>query len=48
MKEAGIAYAIDQIVNLIAEGAEGIHLYTMNNPYVAHKIYDAVNSLFDK
>ena len=38
MRDAGIAYAVNQIVDLIANGVEGIHLYTMNNPYVATKI----------
>ena len=42
---AGIAYAINQIVDLLANGVDGIHLYTMNNPYVAKHIYDAVASL---
>jgi len=32
MRDARIAYAVDQIVDLIAQGADGIHLYTMNNP----------------
>lgn len=45
MRDAGIAYAVDQIADLVAAGVDGIHLYTMNNPYVAHKIYDAVQSL---
>lgn len=45
MRDAGIAYAVDQIVDLISNGADGIHLYTMNNPYIAKRIYDAVNSL---
>ncbi|MCI1964949.1 MAG: methylenetetrahydrofolate reductase [NAD(P)H] [Oscillospiraceae bacterium] len=45
MQEAGIAYAIDQIVDLIAQGVDGIHLYTMNNSYVAKKISDAVTNL---
>ena len=45
LRDAGIAYAIDQITELIAEGVDGIHLYTMNNPYIAHKIFDAVQSL---
>lgn len=45
MRDAGIAYAVDQIVDLIAEGVDGIHLYTMNNPYIAQKIYEAISSL---
>ncbi|MGN0641639.1 MAG: methylenetetrahydrofolate reductase [NAD(P)H] [Huintestinicola sp.] len=45
MRDAGIAYAVDQIVDLISNGVDGIHLYTMNNPYVARKISDAVSSL---
>lgn len=45
LRDAGIAYAIDQITDLIAEGVDGIHLYTMNNAYIAHRIYDAVQNL---
>jgi len=45
MRDAGIAYAVDQIVDLMAEGVDGIHLYTMNNPYIAQKIYAAIRSL---
>ena len=45
LRDAGIAYAVEQIVDLIANGADGIHLYTMNNPYVARKITEAVSSL---
>lgn len=45
MRDAGIAYAVDQIVDLMAEGVDGIHLYTMNNPYIAQRIYAAVSSL---
>lgn len=47
LRDAGIAYAIDQIVDLISQGADGIHLYTMNNPYVAKRIYEAVHRLLD-
>ncbi len=43
--DAGIAYAVDQIVDLISNGVEGIHLYTMNNPYIAEKIAASVRSL---
>ena len=45
LRDAGIAYAIDQIVDLIAQGVEGIHLYTMNNPLVARRISEAVENL---
>ena len=45
LRDAGIAYAIDQIVDLIAQGVEGIHLYTMNDPDVARRISQAVENL---
>ena len=43
--DAGIAYAADQIVDLISNGVEGIHLYTMNNPYVARRITEIIGKL---
>lgn len=43
--DAGIAYAVDQIVDLVASGVDGIHLYTMNKPYVARKISEAVSGI---
>lgn len=45
LRDAGIAYAVEQIVDLIANDVEGIHLYTMNNPYVAGKITEAIGNL---
>ncbi|HOJ48067.1 MAG TPA: methylenetetrahydrofolate reductase [NAD(P)H] [Bacillota bacterium] len=38
LKDAGIAYAVDQIIDLISHGVDGIHLYTMNNPEIAERI----------
>lgn len=45
LREAGIAFATEQIVDLLAHGVDGIHLYTMNNPYVARKISDSIRTL---
>ena len=45
LRDAGIAYAIDQIVDLVSNGVDGIHLYTMNNAYVATKISKAVENI---
>ncbi len=38
MRQAGIAYATEQIVDLIANGVPGIHIYTMNKPEIARGI----------
>ena len=45
MRDAGIAYAVNQIVDLVSQGVDGIHLYTMNNPYIARRISESVKSL---
>ncbi|MGN0729729.1 methylenetetrahydrofolate reductase [NAD(P)H] [Treponema sp.] len=45
IRDAGIAYAIEQIVDLVSHGVDGIHLYTMNKPYVARKISEAVERI---
>jgi methylenetetrahydrofolate reductase (NADPH) len=43
--EAGIAYATEQIMDLISAGVQGIHLYTMNNPAVAERIAQNIGGL---
>ena len=45
LREAGMAYAIDQIADLMAAGVDGIHLYTMNNPAVAKQISASIASI---
>lgn len=47
LRDAGIAYAVDQIVDLISQGVDGIHLYTMNNAYIAKKISTAISGLME-
>ena len=47
LRDAGIAYAVEQIVDLISSGVDGIHLYTMNNPYVARRIHDNINTIIN-
>lgn len=43
--DAGIAYTINQIVDLIANEVDGVHIYTMNNPAVAKRICDGIRNL---
>lgn len=45
MKQAGIAYATEQIIDLIANGVNGIHVYSMNNPEVAMKIQSSLSEI---
>jgi len=48
LKEAGILYAEDQIADILSSGAsQGIHVYVMNNPYVAKRITDNVIGLIN-
>ena len=48
MRDAGISYAVDQIVDLVANGVDGVHIYTMNDPYVAKRISDSVANIIKK
>ncbi len=45
LAEAGIAYATEQIVDLLSWGIDGIHLYTMNRPDVAARIMGSISTL---
>jgi methylenetetrahydrofolate reductase (NADPH) len=46
LKQAGLAYAVDQIIDLLSNDIDGIHLYTMNKPETAKKIVNVINNLF--
>lgn len=43
--DAGLSYAISQIIDLLVSDIEGIHLYTMNNPNVARRICDGIKNI---
>lgn len=43
--DAGMAYALSQVIDLIANDVDGIHLYTMNNPRVARKICEGIKHI---
>ena len=45
MKQAGIAYATDQIIDLIANGINHVHVYSMNKPEVAAAIMSNLSSI---
>ncbi|MGB4595627.1 MAG: methylenetetrahydrofolate reductase [NAD(P)H] [Anaerolineaceae bacterium] len=45
--DAGIHYAVEQIVDLIDHDTRGIHLYTMNNVETATRISDAIQNILD-
>ncbi|MCL1959244.1 MAG: methylenetetrahydrofolate reductase [Spirochaetes bacterium] len=46
MSQAGIAYATEQIINLIANDVRHIHIYTMNKPDIAAKIMNNLSEIF--
>ena len=42
MLDAGMAFATSQIIDLLAHGCDGVHLYIMNNPSVARKLCNSI------
>ena len=48
MKQAGIAYATDQIIDLYANGITNVHVYSMNKPDVAKKIQGNLSAILGK
>lgn len=47
MRQAGIAYATEQIVDLIANGVRGVHIYTMNHPETASEIMANISDIVE-
>lgn len=45
MTQAGIAFATEQIIDLVANGITNIHLYTMNKPWITKQIVDNLSSI---
>ncbi len=48
MKQAGIIYATDQIIDLYANGITNVHVYSMNKPDVAKGIWDNLSNILGK
>ena len=48
MKQAGIAYATDQIIDLFANNVTNVHVYSMNKPDVAEKIQSNLSDILGK
>ena len=48
MTQAGIAYATDQIIDLYANGINHVHVYTMNKPDVARKIFENLTDIIGR
>ena len=47
MLQAGIIYALDQIIDLLANGVNNIHIYTMNKPLIAKKITEELAGIIN-
>ena len=45
MKQAGVIYATEQIIDLIANGVNHIHVYSMNKPEIAAGIQSSLSEI---
>ena len=45
MRQAGIAFATEQIIDLYANGVNAVHVYSMNKPDVAREIQENVSEI---
>lgn len=48
MYEIGVAYSVNQILELLANDADGIHIYTMNSAKVTGDIYSRIQNVIEK
>ena len=48
MRQAGIAFATEQIIDLFANGVNAVHVYSMNKPDVAAEIQANVSAIIGK
>ena len=48
MKQAGVVFAAEQIVDLVSNGVHGIHIYAMNRPEVAERLLDNLCHVLDR
>lgn len=48
IKQAGIVYASEQMIDLVANGVRGVHIYTMNKPDVAEGIYSNLSRVLGR
>jgi methylenetetrahydrofolate reductase (NADPH) len=48
MEQAGVAYATEPIIDLVANGVKGIHIYTMNKPAIARKIIENLSFIVSR
>ena len=48
MKQAGIAYATDQIIDLYANGTTCVHVYSMNKPDIAAEIIGNLSAILGR
>ncbi len=45
MEQAGVIYATEQIIDLISNGINNIHVYSMNKPHIAQGIMESLSEI---
>ena len=47
LRDAGLAYASEQIIDLLSSGCDGIHIYTMNRPQTTRRLFNNIKSIVE-